>query len=837
MDTAPSDTVSPRKAGREPDTTILIVEDSPVQAELLRRAIEEAGYRVIAARDGAEGLALAKAHKPAVVVSDINMPVMDGYALCHAIRGDTELKFTPVILLTMLSDPVDVVRGVNAGADAYLTKPYNIPSLISRIELLLAYPPAPPPPVERRKVEVRLEGEAYLVDAHGPRILNLLISTYENAVLQNRELTATQQALEDLNEHLEQKVLEQTAALRTSEARFRSLAEMSSDFYWETDTEHRLKAREAAIAKRSSVTGFDQGTQIGKRRWEIPHLSPDEAGWQVHRALLDAHLPFRNFEISRLGIDGGERHLSISGDPVFDAAGAFEGYRGVGTDITERKRSVQALKLFRTLIDHADDAIEVLDAETLRYLDFNDAACRSLGYSRDELLAMTAYDIDPGLERSTAARVTEQLRELRPLTFETVHRRKDGSTFPAEVSIQRVELDRAYHLVSARDITQRKLAEAALARVNRALRTLSAGNTALVHASNEQLLIEKMCRIIVETGGYRAAWVGYAEHDERKTVRPVAHCIQGNAYVEREIVSWADNAAGQGPSGIAIRTAKPHVVHDAIADPRYAPWRDHAIRLGYAAVACFPLLDADNLVLGVLCIFSAESGGFTQEESDLLAELAGDLAFGINSIRARIAHEQSIVLLNRSMEGTIQAMAATLETRDAYTAGHQRRVAELVLAIAGELHLAEDDIHAAHLAAIVHDLGKIQVPAEILSKPGKLLPVEFDLIKYHPTSGYNILKDVDFPWPIAEIVYQHHERLDGSGYPRGLKGDEILPAAKIIAVADTVEAMSSHRPYRAGLGIDMALAEIERGRGSVYDAAAVDTCVKLFREKRFAFSV
>jgi putative nucleotidyltransferase with HDIG domain len=188
------------------------------------------------------------------------------------------------------------------------------------------------------------------------------------------------------------------------------------------------------------------------------------------------------------------------------------------------------------------------------------------------------------------------------------------------------------------------------------------------------------------------------------------------------------------------------------------------------------------------------------------------------------------------MEGTIQAMAATVESRDAYTAGHQRRVAELVLAMAGEMHLAENDIHAVHLAAIVHDLGKIQVPAEILSKPGKLLPLEFELIKYHPTSGYNILKDVDFPWPIAEIVYQHHERLDGSGYPRGLKGDEILLAAKILAVADTVEAMSSHRPYRAALGIDSALAEIERGRGSVYDAAAVDTCLKLFREKRFAFS-
>jgi putative nucleotidyltransferase with HDIG domain len=386
------------------------------------------------------------------------------------------------------------------------------------------------------------------------------------------------------------------------------------------------------------------------------------------------------------------------------------------------------------------------------------------------------------------------------------------------------------------DVTERKLAEAALARVNRALRTLSAGNTALVHATDEQELTEQMCRILVEIGGYRLALVGYAEPDERRPVRTIAHCVQGNGYVERETVSWADDAAGQGPSGTAIRTARPQIVQDAMTDPAYAPWRDHAIRLGYAAVACFPLLDAEQSVFGVLCIYAAERGSFTQEESDLLAEFAGDLAFGIGSIRVQLAHANSAALLTRSMEGTIQAMAATVESRDAYTAGHQRRVAELVLAMAGEMHLAENDIHAVHLAAIVHDLGKIQVPAEILSKPGKLLPLEFELIKYHPTSGYNILKDVDFPWPIAEIVYQHHERLDGSGYPRGLKGDEILLAAKILAVADTVEAMSSHRPYRAALGIDSALAEIERGRGSVYDAAAVDTCLKLFREKRFAFS-
>lgn len=193
-------------------------------------------------------------------------------------------------------------------------------------------------------------------------------------------------------------------------------------------------------------------------------------------------------------------------------------------------------------------------------------------------------------------------------------------------------------------------------------------------------------------------------------------------------------------------------------------------------------------------------------------------------------------MLRRSLEDTIRVVALTVEMRDPYTAGHQRRVADLAVAIAKELGLPEDQIHGLHLAGIVHDLGKIQVPSEILSKPGKITDIEFSFIKTHPQAGYEILKNVEFPWPIAQIVLQHHERLDGSGYPHGLKAEQILLEARILAVADVVEAMASHRPYRTGLGIDTALAEIEHGRGRAYDPATVDACVKLFREKGFAFT-
>jgi PAS domain S-box-containing protein len=203
---------------------------------------------------------------------------------------------------------------------------------------------------------------------------------------------------------------------------------------------------------------------------------------------------------------------------------------------------------------------------------------------------------------------------------------------------------------------------------------------------------------------------------------------------------------------------------------------------------------------------------------------------------AEAALQISIDKLRKTIGAAIRTLAATVETRDPYTAGHQQRVADLARQIAGEMSVDTDRLFGLGLAALVHDIGKIGVPAEILSKPTKLTKLEFNLIQTHAQTAYDILKDMEFPWPIAEIVYEHHERLDGSGYPRGLKGVEISLEARILAVADVVEAMSSHRPYRPGLGIDAALAEIAKNSGVLYEPEAVDVCLRLFREKGFTFS-
>lgn len=191
--------------------------------------------------------------------------------------------------------------------------------------------------------------------------------------------------------------------------------------------------------------------------------------------------------------------------------------------------------------------------------------------------------------------------------------------------------------------------------------------------------------------------------------------------------------------------------------------------------------------------------------------------------------------LRRTLSGTIQAISTTIEMRDPYTAGHQRRVAILAEAIAREMMLPEAQIEGIKFAAEIHDIGKIYVPAEILSKPTKLTELEYTIIKTHPQAGYEILKNIEFPWPIAQIVLQHHERINGSGYPNALKNGEILLEAKILAVADVVEAMSSHRPYRPSFGIDRALEEIKSNQGILYEPDVVNYCLRLFREKGFTF--
>ena len=223
---------------------------------------------------------------------------------------------------------------------------------------------------------------------------------------------------------------------------------------------------------------------------------------------------------------------------------------------------------------------------------------------------------------------------------------------------------------------------------------------------------------------------------------------------------------------------------------------------------------------------------------DAQARPAEVLAIARNISERKQAQEeakQSIEKLVRAMEHAIRAMTIVVEMRDPHTAGHQQRATQLACAIATEMGLSEEQINGLRLAGLIHDIGKVRIPAEILMNPDGLSEPECMMIQAHPRLGYEILKTIDFPWPVAKIVLQHHERMDGSGYPSGLSGEDIVMEARILAVADVVDAMSSHRPYRAALGVEKALEEISENRGVLYDARVADACLTLFRDKKFEF--
>jgi len=200
---------------------------------------------------------------------------------------------------------------------------------------------------------------------------------------------------------------------------------------------------------------------------------------------------------------------------------------------------------------------------------------------------------------------------------------------------------------------------------------------------------------------------------------------------------------------------------------------------------------------------------------------------------AEINLVQTLEKLRKALGGIVEAIAQMVETRDPYTAGHQRRVADLARAIANEMGFSQDQVDGIRIAGLIHDLGKMYVPSEILSKPGRITDLEYSLIKTHPQAGYDILKNIDFLWPIAQIVLQHHERIDGSGYPSGLLGKDILMEAKVLAVGDVVEAIASYRPYRPSHSIDNAFEEISKNKGILYDPQIVDACLRLFNEKGY----
>ena len=372
-----------------------------------------------------------------------------------------------------------------------------------------------------------------------------------------------------------------------------------------------------------------------------------------------------------------------------------------------------------------------------------------------------------------------------------------------------------------------------------ALSAFAEAAAALARAESTNLLIQEVCSAIAAQGPYVLAWVGKAEDDENKTVRFLGAAGEAIAYTNEIQVSWSDQqASGLGPAGVVIRTGQSCIIEDTQTDDNFLAWRKLSEKFGIRSALGAPISDGGDHPFGVLLVYSKIPSAFAPTDVILFESLAKEIGFGLRAIERQHQlddqiHEKELIQerLATSLRATIEAMSRTMEWRDPYTAGHQKRVAEISMAIARQLHWSEERVQALYMAAMVHDIGKMSVPSEILTKPSRLTSIEMQLVQGHVDSGYQILKDIPFPWPIADMVRQHHERLDGSGYPQGLKGDEISIEGRILAVADTIEAMSSHRPYRPGLGLDAAMKEIRAEAGSKLDASVVDAAFALEGEQ------
>lgn len=382
------------------------------------------------------------------------------------------------------------------------------------------------------------------------------------------------------------------------------------------------------------------------------------------------------------------------------------------------------------------------------------------------------------------------------------------------------------------DITERVEAERALRRTNRALRLHSDLTAVAARATSETELLQDVCRILVQDDGYRLAWIALAENGAGDSPHMVASYGGTREHVAALHLAWMRSDRDWGLEGRALRTGQPQVAPVPATDPAMAPWREECPACGLGSSAALPL-GQNGHVYGALVVVSRQVDAFDNQELALLGDLARRISFGVRSVRAHAEHDRLQRRLMRGLSDTVHALASALEMRDPYTAGHQKAAARLVIEIARIMGLPDNEVEGIALAASLHDIGKIQVPMELAAKPGRLTPPELRLVQTHVQAGYEILKAIDFPWRVADMVLQHHERLDGSGYPNGLKGDAILLGARIIAVADVVEAMMSHRPYRPALGRQAAMAELANGRGRLYDSAAVDACIALSRRPDF----
>jgi PAS domain S-box-containing protein/putative nucleotidyltransferase with HDIG domain len=465
------------------------------------------------------------------------------------------------------------------------------------------------------------------------------------------------------------------------------------------------------------------------------------------------------------------------------------------SDYRIKEKLNQADEIYRTLVEKANDGIAIIQDGKVVFV--NSEMYRIIGFSEDEVVGKPFLNFVSNEQSEVLFDLYERRMsgENLPNRYESELKHKNGNIISIEINASVIEYDgKIADMVIIRDISEKKQAETHIKEAEKRYRLLAENVGDVIWTVNLQMCPTYISPSITHLLGYSV---------EEAMTKPMTAVFTSDSYK------------------IAMNTLTEEMAIEKMEHKNLSRTRTLDLEL----------ISKDGSVIPVEIKYT-----FLRDENGAPEEI---LAVAREQTKRKESEEyakRSIEKLFQAMENTIQAIAMIIEMRDPYTAGHQRRVAQLACAIANELGLSRDQVTGLRLAGLIHDIGKVRVPTEILTHPDGLSEAEFTIIKMHPILGYEILKTIEFPWPIATAVYQHHERIDGSGYPSGLSGNDIILEAKILAVADVVEAISSHRPYRPALGLEAALIEISDKKGKLYDAQVVEACLKLFRECEFKFN-
>lgn len=517
---------------------------------------------------------------------------------------------------------------------------------------------------------------------------------------------------------------------------------------------------------------------------------------------------------------------------------------------TERealRRLHEAEEKCRALAEAAHEAVVSADVNG-KIRSWNQHAERVFGFSAEEIIGQPLENIMPARFRSSHANGMKRyldsgVARLLGKVIRLRGRHRSGREIPLEASLSTWEQDGQIGFTGhLRDLSTRRIANRDDQHARRALVSLSRCNAALLQACSEQLLLDSLCRLMVAEGGYPYVWIGFQEFGNGDPIRIAADASRSAGSNGKPLnngdVSWREGPRGGGPTAHALRFARTVISHyPAIEEESLlGPESPHA--LGFLSCCSIPLRIAGKLV-GAITVYADDNDSFAAQERILLEDLACSCGHGIHAARTRLAlkaelcaHENRERKLRRSLSGTTKAIFRALEARDPETANHQQRVARIAVAIARELHLEEDQIDSVSMSSCLHDIGKLAIPPDLLTTTKELSAAQFAEIQAHTTIGFGLLQGIDFPWQVAEVALQHHERIDGHGYPRGLRGDDILLEARIVAVADFVDAVSSPRRYRPAKHIDDTLQLLASESGTRFDATVVAACQCLFKDQR-----